>query len=73
MKRINDKLSPAMAARDMHKRVNIHRVLITGGACSGRTTAIKTLQKELTALGIKVLVMPNTATCVMNGTAANEA
>ena len=57
----------------MLKRVNIHRICITGGACSGRTTAIKTLQTNLSALGIKVLVVPNTATCVMKATAANEA
>lgn len=55
------------------KRANIHRICITGGTCAGRTSTIQSLQKDLSELGIKVLVMPNTATCVMNGTAVNEA
>ena len=73
LKKVNFELSPAVTAKTQRKRVNIHRICITGGACAGRTTAIKKLREDLATAGVKVLVVPNTATCVMSGTAATEA
>ena len=72
LQRHNIELSPGVAVRGHSAHANIHRICITGGACAGRTTAIARLRTDLAALGIKVLVVLSTATCVMNGTGANE-
>lgn len=40
----------------------IHRFVITGGPCSGKTTGLATIQQRLTNMGYQVLVCPETAT-----------
>ena len=68
----NKQLKPS-ACTTSSSHVNIHRICLTGGACSGRRTALAELKKELTALGFKVLVVPNTAVTIMGGTGLTEA
>jgi putative protein kinase ArgK-like GTPase of G3E family len=46
---------------------NIVRILLTGGPCAGKTTAIADITQDLNQLGCKVLVVPEAATIVMKG------
>ena len=46
---------------------NIVRICMTGGPCAGKTTAIASIKQDLTQLGMKVLVVPEAATALMNG------
>ena len=48
-------------------RVNITRILLTGGPCAGKTTAMAAITQDLTQLGYKVLVVPEAATLIMKG------
>lgn len=46
----------------------IRNLVLTGGPCSGKTTAIATIERELTARGYYVLIVPETATeLISNG------
>ena len=51
----------------MEDKVNVTRVLLTGGPCAGKTTAIAAIAQDLTQLGYKVLVVPEAATLIMQG------
>jgi len=53
--------------KNTFERQNIFRICMTGGPCAGKTTAIASIQQDLTQLGIKVLVVPEAATLLMNG------
>ena len=46
---------------------SIVRILLTGGPCAGKTTAIADITQDLTQLGYKVLVVPEAATTLMKG------
>lgn len=46
---------------------NLVRILLTGGPCAGKTTAIADITQDLTQLGYKVLVVPEAATTLMKG------
>lgn len=46
---------------------SIVRILMTGGPCAGKTTAIADVKQDLTQLGYKVLVVPEAATLLMKG------
>ena len=48
-------------------KVNVTRILLTGGPCAGKTTALAAIQQDLTQLGYKVLVVPEAATLIMKG------
>ena len=43
------------------------RILVTGGPCAGKTTALAAIAQDLTQLGYKVLVVPEAATLIMRG------
>ncbi len=43
------------------------RVVITGGPCSGKTTAMKRVFEELKDTGYQILIMPETATQLIGG------
>jgi len=47
--------------------VNITRILLTGGPCAGKTTAMAAISQDLNQLGYKVLVVPEAATLIMKG------
>ena len=40
----------------------ITKIVITGGPCAGKTTAMNKIQKAFTALGYSVIFIPETAT-----------
>ena len=46
---------------------NIHKIVITGGPCAGKTTGLSRIQNEFTKLGYTVLFVPETATELING------
>lgn len=46
---------------------NIHRIVITGGPCAGKTTAFARIESELSALGYKVFVVPETFSEMYSG------
>ena len=48
-------------------KVNVTRILLTGGPCAGKTTALAAIKADLTQLGYKVLVVPEAATLIMKG------
>jgi len=47
--------------------VNITRILLTGGPCAGKTTALAAISQDLSQLGYKVLIVPEAATLIMKG------
>ena len=47
--------------------MNVTRILLTGGPCAGKTTALASISQDLTQLGYKVLVVPEAATIFMKG------
>jgi len=48
-------------------KISITRILLTGGPCAGKTTAMAAISQDLTQLGYKVLVVPEAATLIMKG------
>lgn len=48
-------------------RLHITRILLTGGPCAGKTTAMAAISQDLAQLGYKVLVVPEAATLIMKG------
>ena len=48
----------------------IHKIVITGGPCAGKTTAMSWVQNAFTSMGFTVLFVPETATeLISNGVA----
>ncbi|MCR5322664.1 MAG: AAA family ATPase [Lachnospiraceae bacterium] len=47
--------------------MSITKIVITGGPCAGKTTALSWLQNSFTTLGYKVLFVPETATELISG------
>ena len=45
----------------------IHKIVITGGPCGGKTSALTRIQTALSHLGYTVLVVPETATALISG------
>lgn len=53
--------------REEKHRVNISKIVITGGPCAGKTTAMSWIQNTFTQMGYKVLFVPETATELITG------
>lgn len=49
------------------KRMDISKIVITGGPCAGKTTAMNWIQNHFTKLGYTVLFVPETATELITG------
>ena len=47
--------------------MQIRKIVITGGPCAGKTTAMGRIQKEFARIGYKVLFVPETATELITG------
>ncbi len=45
----------------------ISKIVITGGPCGGKTTALSRIQRDLSHLGYTVLIVPETATSLISG------
>lgn len=46
--------------------MEIKKIVLTGGPCAGKTTAIQQIEKEFTEKGYKVLIVPEAATILIN-------
>lgn len=44
----------------------VNRLVLTGGPCGGKTSAIPFLEEKLTALGYKVIILPEAASELVN-------
>ena len=42
----------------------VRRIVLTGGPCAGKTTALAQIKERLTALGVHVVTVPENATAV---------
>ena len=47
--------------------MEITKIVVTGGPCAGKSTALSRIQEEFTQLGYTVLFVPETATELING------
>lgn len=47
--------------------MEITTIVITGGPCAGKTTAMDWIRKDITAMGYRVLIVPETATELISG------
>ena len=47
--------------------MSIHKIVVTGGPCGGKTTALSRIQRDLGHLGYTVLIVPETATSLISG------
>lgn len=56
-----------LSIREGGKTVEITKVVITGGPCAGKTTAMSWIQSNFTKLGYTVLFVPETATELITG------
>jgi CYTH domain-containing protein/predicted ATPase len=45
----------------------VHRIVLTGGPCAGKTTALSHISERLQSLGVKVFVVPEAATILIGG------
>ena len=48
------------------KKKKIVKIVLTGGPCAGKTTAMNWIQNNFQKQGYKVLFIPETATCLIN-------
>jgi CYTH domain-containing protein/predicted ATPase len=48
----------------------IHRIVLTGGPCGGKTTALAKIQERLASLGFGVYLVPEAATMLITGGAS---
>lgn len=53
--------------KEEKKVAQIHKIVITGGPCAGKTTGLSWIQNAFTKLGYKVLFVPETATELITG------
>lgn len=47
--------------------MEITTIVITGGPCAGKTTAMDWIRRDITAMGYRVLIVPETATELISG------
>lgn len=47
--------------------MSVKKIVITGGPCGGKTTALSRIQRDLSHLGYTVLIVPETATSLISG------
>ena len=45
---------------------NFYKIVITGGPCGGKTTGLSTIERELSKIGYKVVIINETATEIIN-------
>lgn len=51
----------------------VHEIVITGGPCAGKTTALSKLDRVFTDRGYKVIIVAETATeVILSGVTPNE-
>ncbi len=45
----------------------LHRIVLTGGPCGGKTTALAKIRERLESFGFRVFLVPETATILLSG------
>lgn len=60
-------LETLLQLREVKSRVRITKIVITGGPCAGKSTAMSWVQNAFTQLGYAVLFVPETATELITG------
>lgn len=53
--------------KEEEKKMEIAKIVITGGPCGGKSTAMSWIQSHFTKLGYRVLFVPETATELITG------
>ena len=56
-----------LAIRDEERNMEISKIVITGGPCAGKSTAMSRIQNACTQMGYTVLFVPETATELITG------
>lgn len=56
-----------LTVRKGRKQMDITKIVITGGPCAGKTTAMSWIQSHFTKMGYRVLFVPETATELITG------
>ncbi len=56
-----------LTLKDKEKTMEITKIVITGGPCAGKSTAMSRIQEEFTQMGYTVLFVPETATELITG------
>ncbi len=67
---LNVSIEELLKKREGEKKMTISKIVITGGPCAGKTTAMNWIQNAFTLRGYTVLFVPETATeLISNGVA----
>lgn len=56
-----------LSIRDEERKMEISKIVITGGPCAGKSTAMSWVQNAFTQMGYTVLFVPETATELITG------
>ena len=56
-----------LCMREQETKMKISKIVITGGPCAGKSTAMSWVQNVFTQMGYTVLFVPETATELING------
>lgn len=56
-----------ISLKDKKKQASLSKIVLTGGPCAGKTTALSWIQNNLPKYGYTVLFVPETATELING------
>jgi CYTH domain-containing protein/transcriptional regulator with XRE-family HTH domain len=60
-------LDELLKIRESEKSVEVNKIVITGGPCAGKSTAMSWIQNAFTQMGYTVLFVPETATELITG------
>ena len=60
-------INELLSMRDEEKKMEISKIVITGGPCAGKSTAMSWVQNAFTQMGYTVLFVPETATELITG------
>lgn len=60
-------INELLSLRDEERNMNISKIVITGGPCAGKSTAMSWVQNAFTQMGYAVLFVPETATELITG------
>ena len=63
----NMNVDELLSMRDEEKKMEISKIVITGGPCAGKSTAMSWVQNAFTQMGYTVLFVPETATELITG------
>ena len=55
-----------MEVKQVNQRFEIFRIVLTGGPCAGKTTAITSIADRLRDLGYTVYIVPEAATMIFS-------